>query len=317
MGKEDRIDTGLDYQSLERRAARPDCKPNIAQCCLLFGERMKTLLFSKSSGSATVLWTGLILLVLLQPPSLTVGASSPEHLYLSGSGGSMYPTIGENDVVEVQTHVDPATVQVGDIIVYGSIAAMAYASQPKAMWICHRVVEKHEEGGTWHFRTKGDNNTGTDPWSVPAYWLLGVVTKIEHTSAPTPIPQNSEGNSGFLASPVVLDPFFFGGAIGLCIFIAGAVVFALQRTGRRENPRIFRKGICCECRRYEAEHTFTLEHKDGRLGLQKTLSSRGFCKYHNLATFDGTPESRCSHYEAREALDWPADRSYRKALMEG
>jgi hypothetical protein len=58
-----------------------------------------------------------------------------------------------------------------------------------AMWICHRVVEKYRKGGIWYFRTKGDNNSEIDPWEVPGYWLLGVVTSIEpveYTPEPPP-----------------------------------------------------------------------------------------------------------------------------------
>ena len=232
-----------------------------------------------------------------------VVASLPEYLYFTGNGGSMYPTIKEGDRVEVKVGVDPATVNVDDIIVYGSIATAAYVPQPQAMWICHRVIEKFEEGETWCFRTKGDNNSEPDPWKVPAHWLLGIVTSIEHSSIPVEPPQANEEPLGIRPSDGQSNMLLIGGGVGLCLIIGVVATFLINGTKRREHERIFENGLCYRCRRYEAEFVYTLEHTDGRLGLRRAPSSRGFCKYHNTAVFDGTPASGCSRYEQRPTTD--------------
>lgn len=244
----------------------------------------------------SILCTMTLVLLLLQVIFCPLGASSSEYWYLNGIGGSMYPTIGELDRVEVKTKVDPASVQVGDIIVYGSIAAAAYVPYPQAMWICHRVVEKYEESGTLCFRTKGDNNSYIDPWKVPAIWLLGVVTNIEHVSAPTPAPPANEEQSGNTTPEEAPNMFLIGSVAATFLIVAGALVSVRSRVSRRlENQRIFRKGLCYSCRHYETEYQYSPIHADGRFGIRRTASSRGFCKYHNLAVFEGTPESRCNH----------------------
>ena len=264
---------------------------------------LQSLTVKKSSILSSVPRTTTLALLLLQVIPCLVDGSSSEYLYLNGIGGSMYPTMGERDKVQVKTNVDPASVQIGDIIVYGSIAAAAYVPYPGAMWICHRVVEKCEEGGTWYFRTKGDNNSETDPWKVPAYWLLGVVTKIEHVSIPADTPHADEEPSSFTTPEEMPNILFIGGAAGICLVIGGALAFVIESARRRENPSFFGKGLCYGCRRYEAEHGYNLEQTAGRLGIRRIPSSRGFCKYHNLAVFDGTPESRCSKYKARETAE--------------
>lgn len=127
---------------------------------------------------------GLLVLALSLPLLPAAHASSTEYMDLTARGSSMYPTIVDGDRITVRLCTNGSLINVGDIIVYGSIAAMAYNPNPKCIFIGHRVTARYEKGDTWYFKTKGDNNTDPDPWEVPDYWLLGVVTSIDHTGKP-------------------------------------------------------------------------------------------------------------------------------------
>jgi hypothetical protein len=67
------------------------------------------------------------------------------------------------------------TIKVGDIIVYGSIASLAWNPNPTSIWIAHRVTEKYVKDGGLCFRTKGDNKRSRGNISIfiaqiPFFW---------------------------------------------------------------------------------------------------------------------------------------------------
>ncbi len=109
----------------------------------------------------------------------------PDYLCLSAKGGSMYPAIRDGDQVKVKVCVDGDLMEVGDIIVYCSIAAGGRAMYSGAMWIGHRITQKFWQDGKWYFQTKGDNCSEPDPWIVPEHFLLGKVVDIVHIGTPT------------------------------------------------------------------------------------------------------------------------------------
>jgi len=59
----------------------------------------------------------------------------------------MVPALTDGDTVKVKLCVDGSSIHVGDIIVYCTVATMAYNPNPDAMWIGHRVVEKYHKNG--------------------------------------------------------------------------------------------------------------------------------------------------------------------------
>jgi len=79
----------------------------------------------------------------------------------------MVPALADGDTLKVKLYVDGSLINVGDIIVYCTIATMAYDPNPDAMWIGHLVFEKYQKDGEWYFKTKGDNVPEADPWEVP------------------------------------------------------------------------------------------------------------------------------------------------------
>jgi signal peptidase len=82
--------------------------------------------------------------------------------------GSMEPTIGTGDVVVVRK-IPPLRAQVGDVVTFRS-------PDDQAKIITHRVRSVQATGDTVGFVTKGDANTGTERWSVPADGTIGRVS---------------------------------------------------------------------------------------------------------------------------------------------
>ena len=95
-----------------------------------------------------IVWgTGIGLQFYLQTPTPLLAVESE----------SMEPTLYRGDLVVVRS-VDPATLQVGDIVIYDG--SMVFDSDVP---IVHRIIEIIESSGNLFFRTKGDNNLGPDP----------------------------------------------------------------------------------------------------------------------------------------------------------
>jgi len=95
----------------------------------------------------------------------------------------MYPAIKDGDMVKVKVCTDGNLINVGDIITYSVI--VTNNPHPDYMWIGHRVTQKYQNGQTWYFKTKGDNNPQPDPWTIPDYFLLGIIVEINPTKFPS------------------------------------------------------------------------------------------------------------------------------------
>ena len=84
--------------------------------------------------------------------------------------GSMIPTLNVGDLILIKGQ-HPASIMVGTIIIF-------HSPRDFDTLIVHRVIEKIDNGGTFFFRTKGDNNPVSDSWDplpgVPQDYLVGV-----------------------------------------------------------------------------------------------------------------------------------------------
>ena len=119
-------------------------------------------------------WAGRILLAVAAAVLLAVGIGPLTGAYrmatvLSGSMGRGMP-VGS---VAVLVPIDPAAVQVGDVITY-------QAPTPEHQVVTHRVVEITEPGPHPVLRTHGDANATPDPWSArldgaPAWRRVAVI----------------------------------------------------------------------------------------------------------------------------------------------
>ena len=81
--------------------------------------------------------------------------------------GSMSPAIATGDVV-VGRSVPASQIRSGDVVTFKD------PSDPSRL-LTHRVQHVETAGGTTSARTRGDANTGTETWQVPADGTVGVV----------------------------------------------------------------------------------------------------------------------------------------------
>lgn len=106
-----------------------------------------------------IVWgTGIGLQFYLQTPTPLLAVESE----------SMEPTLYRGDLVVVRS-VDPATLQVGDIVIYNA-TRFGYTTP-----IVHRIIEIIDISGNLIFRTKGDNNPVPDNWDLTESDILAKV----------------------------------------------------------------------------------------------------------------------------------------------
>jgi len=89
--------------------------------------------------------------------------------FLAVSSQSMQPVLNYGDLILV-IREQAENIEVGDIIAFN--VPSPYDRMAPSPTV-HRVVDKGSENGRMYFRTKGDNNSDADPWSVPVEDLLG------------------------------------------------------------------------------------------------------------------------------------------------
>jgi signal peptidase len=107
-----------------------------------------------------VIGLGLVALLVIVP---RVTGTIPLTVYT----GSMEPTIATGAVVLIEP-VDPATLQVGDVITY-------QVAPDVDEYITHRIVAIQPETTPPSFVTKGDNNAGEDIDPIPVGAVRGKV----------------------------------------------------------------------------------------------------------------------------------------------
>ncbi len=124
-------------------------------------------LAKRHAGTAAVVLAGVGFLSL----SIFLGTFRP---FLVVQGTSMEPVYHRGDLLLLED-VPTNEIVVGDIIVFG-VPEEARKRLKMPSNAAHRVVERTEEAGVLTFVTKGDNS-GTDPFSVPATAVRGAIWK--------------------------------------------------------------------------------------------------------------------------------------------
>ena len=99
---------------------------------------------------------------------LSLNTSTPIVVVISES---MVPNINVGDLLFVKGE-DGVNINVDDVIVYD---ARDLWFNPPNEPIVHRVINKHNISGVWHFETQGDANPTPDPALVPEDHVYGVV----------------------------------------------------------------------------------------------------------------------------------------------
>jgi signal peptidase len=98
-----------------------------------------------------------------------------DYPLLAVASGSMVPTLNVGDLIVVQGGLAAdeisAEVGTGDVIIF-------YRPSDANELIVHRAVEKHADGETWYFKTKGDHNPSTDYWKVYERDIVGKVVGV-------------------------------------------------------------------------------------------------------------------------------------------
>jgi signal peptidase len=95
-----------------------------------------------------------------------------EYPLLAVASGSMVPTLQVGDLIVVQGGLEVtdlnAAYETGDIIVFRK------PGNPDEL-IVHRAVEAHSVGDDMYVLTRGDHNSGVDPWRIYDSHLVGKV----------------------------------------------------------------------------------------------------------------------------------------------
>lgn len=89
-------------------------------------------------------------------------ALGTEYPLLAVASGSMVPTLNVGDLIVVQGVIDASQIYAAPKP-NGTIIVFHKPSDPGEL-IVHRAIAKVENGSTWYFRTRGDNNPTTDSW---------------------------------------------------------------------------------------------------------------------------------------------------------
>ena len=92
-----------------------------------------------------------------------------KKLKLVTLGKSMWPTIKENQTVEIEVI---SSIKIKDKIKKNTIIAFYY--QPQGV-IAHRVVEIRRKGNNFYYQTKGDNIDSKDLILISPNDILGIV----------------------------------------------------------------------------------------------------------------------------------------------
>lgn len=136
---------------------------------------MRKIKNSRYNNSKMILYS-IITFILFIVVMLTSGLFKYQALTIGS--GSMYPTIEKGDVVIVSKveEKEMSSIQKGDILVY----------KHDNIILVHRVVEIKTNNKEFSFRTKGDNNSSKDSWTIKQSDVIGTVKlKIKWLGIPT------------------------------------------------------------------------------------------------------------------------------------
>ena len=111
--------------------------------------------------------------------------------------GSMSPAYAVGDVV-IDERITPMTARPGDVVTFSD-------PQRDNKTVTHRVVRVSRDGANVRFTTKGDANTGSETWTVPAKGSIGRVRMhVPKVGWALQWAHSREGRLGLVAIPAAL-----------------------------------------------------------------------------------------------------------------
>jgi len=168
-------------------------------------------------------WIFLALLIgLFVAVLITVRGNLP---FMAVLGKSMEPELKAGDLIWIE-ELSPSEVKVGDVIIY-NVDPRIQKGYNYSPVVAHRVTKviDSEEGASWH--TKGDYNSGEDPFTVLPQHLQGKVGRqISYLGIPLLFFQSKQGEIFAIVALVLLALHLYAVEIGQNIGKAQRAVFA-------------------------------------------------------------------------------------------
>ena len=172
----------------------------------------------------------LALVVLLRTVFTPAGEvpSLGNYSFMRTLTGSMEPAIPVHSFI-VTEGVDPAELQVGDIITF-----RATESSMEGALNTHRITSVHEDNGQLMFRTKGDANAVEDATPVAAVNVVGRVVFVSAALGTV---------VSLFSNPLVFFPFLILPLVVLMVFEIATLVKSTKEVARAEDEKALREAV--------------------------------------------------------------------------
>jgi len=123
-------------------------------------------------------------------------------------GVSMEPELKAGDLITV-SEVSPSAIEVGDVIVF-SVPSLTRDAYNYPALVAHRVVKIDSTDRGLYFRTRGDNTSGEDPFTVRARDIKGIVgDRIQYLGFPLLFFQSQQGMIFMVVALVLFAVFLY------------------------------------------------------------------------------------------------------------
>lgn len=172
----------------------------------------------------------LALVVLLRTVFTPAGEvpSLGNYSFMRTLTGSMEPAIPVHSFI-VTEGVDPAELQVGDIITF-----RATESSMEGALNTHRITSVYEDNGQLMFRTKGDANAVEDVAPVAAVNVVGRVVFVSAALGTV---------VSLFSNPLVFFPFIILPLVVLMVFEVAKLVKSTKEVARAEDEKALREAV--------------------------------------------------------------------------
>ena len=184
----------------------------------------------------------LALVVLLRTVFTPAGEvpSLGNYSFMRTLTGSMEPAIPVHSFI-VTEGVDPAELQVGDIITF-----RATESSMEGALNTHRITSVYEDNGQLMFRTKGDANAVEDATPVAAVNVVGRVVFVSAALGTV---------VSLFSNPLVFFPFIILPLVVLMVFEVAKLVKSTKEVARAEDEKALREAVELVRKKREQEKT--------------------------------------------------------------